>query len=158
MSHNTMAGDAEAAGAIAGMVETYGTCGFVDAIQDCVDELRDISRMAEEEARTTRRRGCRKYDGKKSETPAKVRRAIEILSFVHGQPPSIVEIADVVACSPNRAFTAAMEEVRAGRLSHIAGKHRSWRVTKPEFRPHEKGEPLPGVPMDVLVTDPSEVE
>ena len=70
MSSETMVGDREAAGAIAEMQELYGTCGVVDAIQDCVDELRDISRIAEEESRKTRRRGCRKYDGKKSETPA----------------------------------------------------------------------------------------
>jgi hypothetical protein len=65
---------------------------------------------------------------KKSQTPAKVRKAIATLTAVHGRPPSIVEIAKVVGCSPNRAFTAAMEEVRAGRLTHTPCKHRSWRV------------------------------
>ena len=65
---------------------------------------------------------------KKSQTPAKVRKAIATLTAVHGRPPSIVEIAKVVGCSPNRAFTAAMEEVRAGRLTHTPSKHRSWRV------------------------------
>jgi hypothetical protein len=65
---------------------------------------------------------------KKSQTPAKVRKAIATLTAVHGRPPSIVEIAKVVGCSPNRAFTAAMEEVKAGRLTHTPAKHRSWRV------------------------------
>ena len=87
-----------------------------------------------------------------------MRRAIEILSFIHGQPPSIVEIADVVGCSPNRAFTAAMEEVRAGRLTHTPSKHRSWRVTAPEFRPDQKADVLPGVPMDALAVDPNAFE
>jgi hypothetical protein len=67
-------------------------------------------------------------DMKKSETPAKVRRAIATLTAVHGHAPSIVEIARLVGVSPNRAFTAAMEEVQAGRLTHTPGVHRSWRV------------------------------
>jgi hypothetical protein len=65
---------------------------------------------------------------KKSETPAKVRRAIASLTAVHGTPPSLTEIAKLVGVSPTRAFTAAMEEVRAGRLTHTPGVHRSWRV------------------------------
>ena len=64
----------------------------------------------------------------KSETPAKVRRAIATLTAVHGHAPSLTEIAKLVGVSPTRAFTAAMEEVRAGRLTHQPGVHRSWRV------------------------------
>jgi hypothetical protein len=64
----------------------------------------------------------------KSETPAKVRRAIATLTAVHGHAPSLTEIAKLVGVSPTRAFTAAMEEVRAGRLTHTPGVHRSWRV------------------------------
>ena len=65
---------------------------------------------------------------RKSQTPAKVRRAIALLTAIHGHAPSIVEIAKAVGVCPNRAFTACMEEVRAGRLTHTPGVHRSWRV------------------------------
>ena len=64
----------------------------------------------------------------RSQTPTKVRNAIATLTVMKGHAPSIVEIAELVGCSPNRAFTAAMEEIRAGRLTHTPGVHRSWRV------------------------------
>jgi hypothetical protein len=63
-----------------------------------------------------------------SQTPNKVRNAIATLTAIKGHAPSIVEIARFVGCSPNRAFTAAMSEIRAGRLTHTPGVHRSWRV------------------------------
>ena len=63
-----------------------------------------------------------------SETPAKVRRAIQTLTATHGHAPSTAEIARLVGVSTTRAFTAALEEERAGRVSHVAGIHRSWRV------------------------------
>jgi hypothetical protein len=64
----------------------------------------------------------------KSETPAKVRQAIATLTAKHGHSPSLTEIARLVGVSPTRAYTAAMEEARAGRLTHTPGVHRSWRV------------------------------
>ena len=64
----------------------------------------------------------------KSETPAKVRRAIATLTAVHGHAPSLTEIAKLVGVSSTRCYTAALEEVRAGRLTHQPGVHRSWRV------------------------------
>ena len=65
---------------------------------------------------------------KKSETPAKVRRAIAMLTGVNGHPPSLTEISRVVGVSSTRCYTAALEEVQAGRLTHTPGVHRSWRV------------------------------
>jgi DNA-directed RNA polymerase specialized sigma subunit len=64
----------------------------------------------------------------KSETPAKVRRAIQTLTATHGHAPSLTEIAKVVGVSRTRAFQAALEEERAGRVAHIPRVHRSWRV------------------------------